>query len=268
MVRTKKLEKIYEGGDVPVHALRGVNFIAREGELVSILGPSGSGKTTLLNMLGALDSPTSGKIIIDGIDIAKSSAAELTKHRLKIGFVFQSFNLISRLTAFQNVEIPLIIQGVPKKRRQEIAMNALVQVGLKKRIHHKPTQLSGGEMQRVALARALARDPPPKFLLMDEPTGNVDIKTRDKILKLVQKINEDIGATIIIITHDHEVAKIASRSYYIVDGRIYSSEEHYLELKEQHLIGKQEEGEVDDVEQDEEIEETARKRRHSKPRRK
>lgn len=235
IVRTKKLEKIYDAGEVPVHALRGVNFVANEGDLVTILGPSGSGKTTLLNMLGALDVPTAGKIFIDGVDITKSTPQELTKHRQRIGFVFQSFNLIARLTALQNVEIPLIIQGVPKKKRQEIALKRLNQVGLKSRVNHRPTQMSGGEMQRVAIARALARYPPAKYLLMDEPTGNVDIKTRDRILRIVRKINEVLKTTIIIITHDPEVAKIGNRSYYIVDGRIYSSEEHYLELKQKNL---------------------------------
>ncbi len=233
-------------GSVPVRAVRGINLSTHQGELVSILGPSGSGKSTLLNLLGALDNPTSGKIIIDGNDISELGESDLTDFRQKIGFVFQSFNLISRFTALQNVEVPLIVQGIPKKVRQRIAEQLLIQVGLKDRMHHKPTEMSGGEQQRVAIARSLARDPPPKFLLMDEPTGNVDVKTRNRILNLIQKINKTLNTTIILITHDHEVAKIAEKAYYLVDGRIYSSEEHYLELKQKHL----EETEEEDQEED------------------
>lgn len=231
VVETQDLKKTYMQGKVPVPALRGVDLRVEEGELVSIVGPSGSGKSTLLNMIGGLDLPTEGRVLIDGQDIQSMSKNQLTEHRRKVGFVFQSFNLISRLTALQNVELALTVQGIKGSQRRARAREILTMVGLKDRVDHKPTELSGGQQQRVAIARALARGDALKYLLMDEPTGNVDTKTRDVILDLVGDLNTRLGLTIILITHDEVVARTAKRTLYIVDGRVYASQAEFERLK-------------------------------------
>ncbi|MHA1488214.1 MAG: ABC transporter ATP-binding protein [Promethearchaeota archaeon] len=212
-------------GEVPVWALKGIDFYVKEGEFVSIIGPSGSGKSTLLNMIGALDLPTAGQVIIGGKDISKMNNNELAELRQQIGFVFQFFNLISRLTAFKNVELSMSIQKIPKSKRIRKTEEILRMVGLGDRMYHKPSELSGGEQQRVAIARALAKN--PKYLLLDEPTGNVDTKTRDKIMDLIIDLNKKYGMTIIIITHDPEIAKRSRRMVHIVDGRMIESSEEY-----------------------------------------
>ncbi len=223
VVKTTNLKKTYMLGKVPVQALRGINFHVKEGEFVSIIGPSGSGKSTLLNMIGALDVPTSGKVIIGGKDISKLNNNQLADLRQEVGFVFQFFNLINRLTAFKNVELSLSVQKVPKERRRRRTEEILNLVGLGDRMDHKPTELSGGQQQRVAIARALAKN--PRYLLMDEPTGNVDTKTRDKIMDLIKSLNKKYGMTIIIITHDIEIAKRSRRMLHLVDGRLVKEPE-------------------------------------------
>lgn len=219
VVETIGLVKTYMQGKISVHALRGIDFSVEEGEFVSILGPSGSGKSTLLTMIGALALPTEGKVIIGGKDISELSKNKLAELRQDVGFVFQFFNLISRLTAFKNVELSLAIKEEKRSVRKEKTKEILELVGLGDRMKHKPSELSGGQQQRVAIARALAQN--PKFLLMDEPTGNIDTKTRDMIMELVKKLNKEQKVTIIIITHDHTIAKQADRILYLIDGKLY-----------------------------------------------
>ncbi|MBC7131035.1 ABC transporter ATP-binding protein [Candidatus Bathyarchaeota archaeon] len=218
VVEAVNLKKTYMLGKVTVEALRGVNLKVEEGEFLSILGPSGSGKSTLLNLIGALDKPTAGKLLIEGVDISTLDDGELATLRRRVGFVFQFFNLIPRLSALKNVELPLAIAGVGKAERRKRAEELLQMVGLAKRIHHKPTELSGGEQQRVAIARALANN--PSFLLMDEPTGNVDSKTAYDIIRLVKKLNEEKGVTVIMVTHDHRMAAESKRTVHMLDGII------------------------------------------------
>jgi putative ABC transport system ATP-binding protein len=219
VVDITNLRKTYMLGKVPVEALRGLNLKVERGEFVSILGPSGSGKSTLLNLIGALDKPTSGKLLIDGVDISTLNDNQLTEIRQKIGFVFQFFNLIPRFTAKDNVELSLNIAGVSRAQRSKRAEELLDAVGLKERVNHKPAELSGGQQQRVAIARALANE--PRFLLMDEPTGNVDSKTAREVLDLIRKLNAD-GVTIIMVTHDQVLAKEAKRTVTVFDGEITS----------------------------------------------
>jgi len=205
-------------GSVPVQALGGVNLKIEEGEFVVILGPSGSGKSTLLNMLGALDIPSSGTVKISNIDVSTLNERERAHLRRKIGIVFQFFNLIGRFNALENVELPLSIANMPKKRRREISEKLLIRVGLKDRLTHKPAELSGGERQRVALARALATE--PEYLLMDEPTGNIDSKTARELMALVRELNETQNVTVVMVTHDQEMTKYASRVLHLLDGKI------------------------------------------------
>lgn len=207
-------------GNIPVHALRGVNLIVEQGDFITILGPSGSGKSTLLNMIGVLDKPTEGKIFIEGVDVSNLSDNGLADLRRRIGFVFQFFNMIPRLTACKNVELPMSVSNVNRSERKKRAEELLETVGLKDRINHKPAELSGGERQRVAIARALANH--PKFLLMDEPTGNIDSKTAYEIIELIKKLNEEKGVTIIIVTHDQNIAKQTKRTVQMLDGLIVS----------------------------------------------
>ena len=189
------------------------------GEFLSILGPSGSGKSTLLNLIGALDKPTSGKLSIDGVEVSTLSDNQLTDIRRKIGFVFQFFNLIPRFTAKDNVELSMSISYLTKTERTKRAEELLAMVGLKDRMNHKPAELSGGQQQRVAIARALGNN--PRFMLMDEPTGNIDSKTAHEIIELIRKLNAD-GVTIIMVTHDQNLAKEAKRTIQVFDGEIAS----------------------------------------------
>lgn len=218
VVETINLRKTYMLGKVPVNALEGVNLKVEKGDFLAILGPSGSGKSTLLNMIGALDKPTEGKVFIEDVDVSTLNGTGLADLRRRIGFVFQFFNLIPRLTARGNVELPMSITGLSKNERREHAKELLETVGLKERVSHKPAELSGGERQRVAIARALANN--PKFLLMDEPTGNIDSKTANEIIELVKKLNDENGVTIIVVTHDQHIALQTKRSVQMLDGLI------------------------------------------------
>ena len=218
IVEAVDLKKTYMLGKVPVEALRGVNLKVESGDFLAILGPSGSGKSTMLNLIGALDKPTSGKLLIDGVDIFTLSDNQLSDLRRRVGFVFQFFNLIPRLNARDNVELSLSIVGIGKAERRKRAEELLETVGLKDRIKHKPAELSGGQQQRVAIARALANN--PKFLLLDEPTGNIDSKTAREIMRLVKKLNTEQGVTIIMVTHDQQRAKEAKRTVQMIDGTI------------------------------------------------
>jgi len=218
LIEIKDLCKVYKMGNNEVHALDHVNLTIKEHEFVSIIGPSGSGKSTLMNMLGCLDVPTSGEYILDGKKIKKMSDNDLAKIRNdKIGFVFQGFNLLPKLTAAENVELPLIYQGVSAKERRERAKKALEAVGLGERVDHKPTELSGGQQQRVAIARALVTDPP--IILGDEPTGNLDSKSGKEVMQIFHNLHND-GHTIILITHDNGVAAQAKRIVRIQDGKL------------------------------------------------
>jgi putative ABC transport system ATP-binding protein len=220
IVEAINLKKTYMLGKVPVEALRGVNLKVETGDFVSILGPSGSGKSTMLNMIGALDKPTSGQLLIDGIDIGTLNDNQLADIRRRIGFVFQFFNLIPRLTAKSNVELALSISDVGKTQRKKRAEDLLETVGLKDRINHKPAELSGGQQQRVAIARALANN--PKFLLLDEPTGNIDSRTASEVISLIKKLNVEHNVSIIMVTHDQHLAREAKRTVQMFDGIISS----------------------------------------------
>lgn len=216
IIKIVNLKKTYMLGRVPVHALQGIDLTIDDGECLAIVGPSGSGKSTLLNMLGALDKPSDGHVLIDGVDVEDLNEDKLAELRRRVGFVFQFFNLIPRFTARENVELPLAIAG--KRDRRQRAEALLRSVGLEGRIDHKPAELSGGERQRVAIARALANE--PRFLLMDEPTGNIDSKTAREILKIITKLNVDDGVTIVMVTHDEQVAAHAKRTIRMLDGCI------------------------------------------------
>ncbi|WP_297436077.1 ABC transporter ATP-binding protein [Thermococcus sp.] len=212
------------GTGVVVPALRGANLEVREGEFVAIIGPSGSGKTTLLNVLGLLDTPDSGELYVDGIPVVGLDDDELSEMRLrKIGFVFQYYNLIPILTALENVELPLILAGVPLERRTRRAMELLRMVGIPNMQNHKPTEMSGGQQQRVAIARALANE--PSIVLADEPTGNLDTKASEEIVSLMKGLNREKGTTFVVVTHDLEVAREADRILRIRDGKLYEVDE-------------------------------------------
>jgi len=218
IVEAVNLKKTYMLGKVPVEALRGVNLKIENGDFVAILGPSGSSKSTLLNLIGALDKPTEGKLLIEGVDVSTLNDNQLADLRRRVGFVFQFFNLIPRFTARENVELSMSIVDVGKAERRKQAESLLEIVGLKERMNHKPTELSGGEQQRVAIARALANN--PRFLLMDEPTGNIDSKAASDIMGLVNRLNEEKGVTIIMVTHDQRLASSAKRTVHMFDGLI------------------------------------------------
>lgn len=220
IVEAVNVTKTYMLGKVPVEALRGVNLKVETGEFVSILGPSGSGKSTMLNLIGALDKPTAGTLLIDGVDISKLNDNQLADLRPRIGFVFQFFNLIPRLTARDNVELSMSISNMGRAQRRKRAEDLLETVGLKDRINHKPAELSGGQQQRVAIARALANN--PKFLLLDEPTGNIDSKTASEVLSLIKKLNVEHNVSIIMVTHDQHLAREARRTVQMFDGQIIS----------------------------------------------
>jgi putative ABC transport system ATP-binding protein len=222
VIKTEELTKIYEMGAEKVHALCGVDVEIRKGEYVAIMGPSGSGKSTLMNLIGCLDSPSSGRYWLAGRLVSDLDDDELAYIRNKeIGFVFQTFNLLPRATALHNVELPLIYNGTPAEERVERAKKALERVDLSDRMHHKPNELSGGQRQRVAIARALVNS--PSIVLADEPTGNLDSKTGDEIMGLFENLYRQ-GNTIILVTHEHDIAQHAHRSIHIRDGRIASDQ--------------------------------------------
>jgi putative ABC transport system ATP-binding protein len=216
-----ELTKTYQMGDIVVHALHGVSFTIGRSELVAIMGPSGSGKSTLLNVLGCLDKPTSGRYLLDGVDVSRMGDGDLAAVRnRKIGFVFQSFNLLPKLTALENVELPLLYAGAHYIRPRGIA--ALEAVGLGDRLHHKPKELSGGQQQRVAIARALVND--PSIILADEPTGNLDSRSSEEIMAIFQRLSRDRGITIVFVTHEPDIAQHTHRIIRVRDGRIASDE--------------------------------------------
>ncbi len=218
LIHIENMKKIYNPGENEVRALDGIDLDIEKGDLVAIVGHSGSGKSTLMNMLGCLDTPTSGKYVLNGQDVANMTDNQLADVRNKeIGFIFQGFNLISNLDAVGNVELPLVYRGVSKSERKQIAMEALKSVGLEDRMKHKPNEMSGGQQQRVAVARAVAAKPP--IILADEPTGNLDTKSTQEILEILKELHRS-GRTVIIITHDEEIASQAHRVIRILDGRI------------------------------------------------
>ena len=222
-VQTVELSKVYSMHDIEVSALSGVNLNIQYGEFLAIVGPSGSGKSTLLNVLGTLDRPSSGKVIIDGVDTSVMSKDELAKLRNeKIGFVFQSFNLINRTSVLRNVELPSIVKGIPEAERKERAKELLSSVGLEAKASRKPTMLSGGEQQRVAIARALINAPP--IILADEPTGNLDSKTGHEIFEFLKRLSVEHKTTVMIVTHNLELAKQTNRIIRLRDGHIEDSD--------------------------------------------
>ena len=238
LIDIRDVWKIYKMGDVEVVALSGLNFSVRKGEFVSIMGPSGSGKSTCVNMVGALDIPTKGHIFLDCKDISKMHESDLAQIRgRKIGFIFQQFNLIPTLTALENVMLPMMFQSKPRDERLERAKHLLDIVGLSDRIYHKPNELSGGQQQRVAIARALSND--PDVVLADEPTGNLDSRTGHQVISMLTKLHEEEGKTIIMVTHDREVAEHADRVEFLKDGQIIKSAARVKKLEKHYLRGEQ-----------------------------
>ncbi|GAB4304695.1 MAG: ABC transporter ATP-binding protein [Candidatus Bipolaricaulota bacterium] len=221
----KGITKVYSLGKTRVHALRGLDLTVERGEIVAVMGPSGSGKSTLMHILGALDTPTDGVVLLDGQSLPKLSEDRLAALRgRKVGFVFQTFNLVPTLSAQKNVELPMIFLRVPRRKRAARARELLAKVGLADRAHHKPNELSGGERQRVAIARALAND--PEVILADEPTGNLDTETGATILDLLRRLSKEDGKTVVLVTHDPEAARIADRVVRMRDGRVLEAMGH------------------------------------------
>ncbi|MDQ2095106.1 ABC transporter ATP-binding protein [Rhodalgimonas zhirmunskyi] len=221
LIEVRDITRIYGTGEAEVRALDGVSFDIRPGEFVSVMGPSGSGKSTALNVLGCLDSPTSGHYLFNGVEVGGldgDQRALLRRHYL--GFIFQGYNLLPRTTALQNVELPLIYKGMSREERETRAIAALDKVGLAQRAHHDPSQLSGGQQQRVAIARALAGD--PQVILADEPTGNLDTKRSVEIMELMVELNQSDGITIVMVTHEDDMAEFGSRLIWMVDGKVES----------------------------------------------
>jgi putative ABC transport system ATP-binding protein len=230
LITARSLTKVYCVGDVSIHALRGVSLVIEPGEFVSVVGPSGSGKSTFMHILGCLDSPSGGQYLLDGKDVSRLSDDELSAVRnQQIGFVFQGFNLLSRTSAVENVELPLLYatrNRISPAGRRRRAMAALAEVGLEDRASHHPNQLSGGQQQRVAIARALLND--PSILLADEPTGNLDSRTSLEVMEIFQRLKDERGITIILITHEQQVAEYGSRIIRFKDGQIVSDEENAI----------------------------------------
>ena len=222
VIHAEDLWRTYQMGSEEIHALRGVSFDIQPGEYVAVMGPSGSGKSTLMNLIGCLDTPSKGKYVLRGKVVSEMNDDELAAIRNReIGFVFQTFNLLPRATALHNVELPLVYAGVPKEKRIELAKKSIAMVDLAERMMHKPNELSGGQRQRVAIARALVMN--PSVLLADEPTGNLDSATGEEIMKLFERLHEQ-GHTIILVTHERDIADHAHRTIHIRDGRIESDE--------------------------------------------
>jgi putative ABC transport system ATP-binding protein len=224
VIRIERVTKIYRTGDITVYALRALSLSIRRGEFVAIMGPSGSGKSTLMNIIGCLDRPTKGQYFLEDIDVSTMGRAALADTRNKhVGFVFQSFNLVPRTSAVENVELPLLYAGVSGSERQRRARSALAEVGLSDRARNMPNQLSGGQQQRVALARALVNN--PSIILADEPTGALDTRTSVEVMEIFQRLNQEKKLTVIIVTHEPDVARYAERIVHVRDGRISSDEQ-------------------------------------------
>jgi putative ABC transport system ATP-binding protein len=223
-IQAINLNRTFEVGETTVAALRGISLEVPQGQFVALVGPSGSGKSTFLNLVGGLDRPTEGELWVDGVELSAGKEKALTEHRRRrVGFVFQSFNLLPRLTALENVALPLMFVAVPERERLERARELLVRVGLEGRLAHRPTQLSGGEQQRVAIARALVTQ--PAIILADEPTGNVDSTTGREIMELLRDLNRDQGVTLLLVTHDAEAAAFADVVVQLRDGQIVQTPE-------------------------------------------
>lgn len=223
LIQLENISRVYKMGGSEVRALKGISYNIKRGDLLAIMGPSGSGKSTLMNIIGCLDKPTGGHYFLEGQEISTFNKNELARTRnKKIGFVFQNFNLLSRTTALENTELPLLYSDVPSKKSREMAMKSLEMVGLKGRELHKTNQISGGEMQRVAIARALVNN--PSLLLADEPTGNLDTKTGQEIMEIFTNLHREKGITIILVTHDVEVAAYAQKRIFLRDGEIEREE--------------------------------------------
>ncbi len=230
LIETEDLYKIYDAGEAPVHALDGVSVKIEPGEFVAIMGPSGSGKSTFMNIIGCLDQPTRGRYHLGGIETGRLTRDDLaTIRNEKIGFVFQGFNLLPRTSALENVELPMFYRSMPQAERKHKALEALKRLGLEGREHHHPNQLSGGQQQRVAIARALVNDAP--LILADEPTGNLDTKTSIEIMELLVRLNRDDHMTIVLVTHEHDIAAFSCRIIHFLDGCIVSDEAHCPEWK-------------------------------------
>ncbi len=223
LIRLENVKKVYKVGETEVNALRDISYAIKEGDLIAIMGPSGSGKSTLMNIIGCLDKPTSGKYYLKGEEVSTLDRNDLARIRnKKIGFVFQTFNLLARTTALENTELPLLYSNIPGKTAKELAYNALSEVGLKGRELHRTNQLSGGEQQRVAIARSLVNN--PSLLLADEPTGNLDTKTGNEIMDIFKRLNAEKKITVVLVTHDPEVAQVACRRIFLRDGQIIKEE--------------------------------------------
>ncbi len=223
LIETRNIDKIYSLGDVEVNALKDVSVVIEKGEFIAIMGPSGSGKSTFMNVLGCLDRPTSGSYLLEGIDVAHRDRDELaTIRNRKLGFVFQGFNLLSRTSAVENVELPMLYDGIAARERRQRASAALATVGLAGREDHHPNQLSGGQQQRVAIARALVNQAP--IILADEPTGNLDTKTSIEIMELLVRLNEESRITVILVTHEKDIAEFSRRRIFFRDGVVVSDE--------------------------------------------
>jgi len=218
MIRIENVTKVYKTGAIRLTALNDISLHIKPGEFVAVMGPSGCGKSTLLNILGCLDKMTSGRYILNGKDVSTLAGNELARIRNKeIGFIFQSFNLLPRMTVLENVELPMVDAGVPARERREKAIEALSKVDLAERIRHRPSEISGGQMQRVAIARAIVNN--PSIILADEPTGNLDTKATEEIMRIIRKLNDE-GTTILMVTHEPDVANYAGRIIRMRDGRI------------------------------------------------